>query len=128
MVTHEQAAQIEKLRESGMGYRLIANELGLSRDTVRYFCKTQDKGKNAKVRDGDDGRYCTQCGRILHTKATGRPKKFCSDACRLRYWKEHCGNAEVVKVCAYCGKTFNAAGHKSQKYCCRDHYFDDYFA
>ena len=37
-LTYKQGKQIRLLRERNLGYRAIAAQLGLSRDTVRNFC------------------------------------------------------------------------------------------
>ena len=34
-------------------------------------------------------RFCPVCGTQIRQKETGRPRKFCSDPCRRRYWKAH---------------------------------------
>ena len=34
-------------------------------------------------------RFCSVCGTQIRQKETGRPRKFCSDPCRRRYWKAH---------------------------------------
>ena len=34
-------------------------------------------------------RFCSVCGKEIRQKETGRPRKFCSDPCRRRYWKAH---------------------------------------
>ena len=34
-------------------------------------------------------RFCPVCGTQIRQKETGRPRKFCSDPCRRRYWKTH---------------------------------------
>jgi excisionase family DNA binding protein len=31
--------------------------------------------------------HCLWCGAELERKATGRPRKFCSDRCRMSYWR-----------------------------------------
>lgn len=32
-------------------------------------------------------RFCPRCGAAITENPTGRKKKFCSDKCRLTYWK-----------------------------------------
>ena len=32
-------------------------------------------------------RFCPRCGAPITENRTGRKKKFCSDKCRLKYWK-----------------------------------------
>ena len=40
-MTEFQAEQIENLRKQGVGYRSIGTIVGLSRDTVRNYCKSK---------------------------------------------------------------------------------------
>lgn len=39
-ITNEQKEKIIELRKLGTGYRSISNAMDLSRDNVRYFCKS----------------------------------------------------------------------------------------
>ena len=64
--------------------------------------------------------HCRHCGGLLYGIGSGTNRKFCSDSCRMTYWKEH---AEDIKrkavyhlLCANCGKAFEAYAHE-QKYC-----------
>ena len=38
-MTDEQKRQVVSLRQEGSGYTSIANKLGISRDTVKSFCR-----------------------------------------------------------------------------------------
>ena len=40
-MTEFQEQQIRLMREQGIGYRLIGNRLGLSRDIVRNYCRSR---------------------------------------------------------------------------------------
>ena len=70
-------------------------------------------------------RRCPVCGEVFETKGRGRPKKFCSEKCRMKY---HHSNPNVdnwkttrIAVCPLCCKEFKAAreyGHP-RKYCSR---------
>ncbi|GFI51661.1 hypothetical protein IMSAGC020_02876 [Lachnospiraceae bacterium] len=51
-MTKEQAAQIKELRLQGKGYKTVASAVGLSRDIVRNYCKTngmEGYGEAAKL-------------------------------------------------------------------------------
>lgn len=48
-MTEEQKKKIKELRLEGLGYKAIANILGLSRDAVRGFCKRYELTGNATV-------------------------------------------------------------------------------
>lgn len=87
-MTDAQAAQIKELRMGGMGYRTIAEAVGLSRDIVRNYCKAKGMGgyvaatvKNLQERM-ESGTICICCGKEITQPENGRPRKFCSDRCR----------------------------------------------
>jgi DNA-binding CsgD family transcriptional regulator len=39
VMTDEQKEKIKQMRQQGIGYKQIANEIGLSRDSVRGYCR-----------------------------------------------------------------------------------------
>lgn len=123
-MTKEQREQIVDLRKKGYGYRMIGQMLGLSRDAVRYFCKSNGMAGNAENVLISDGANCPCCGGgILQTEGKGRRKKFCSEKCRREWWKKHPGagnkseSATYHSTCAGCGKEFTAYGNSHRKYC-----------
>ena len=131
-MTDFEAAQVKEMRLNGMGYRAIAEALGLSRDIVRNHCKAKGMGgyvaatvKNLKEREVQNG-ICLCCGKEMQQEGTGRPRKFCSEKCRRQWWKAHpeAGNQKAVytQVCARCGKEFTAYGNSHRKYCSHDCY------
>lgn len=86
-MTEFQQKHILKMRAEGKGYLAIANIVGVSRDTVRNFCKNKNmQGYGAitalnikeRVAKGD---LCTNCHIPITKKHTGRQRKFCSDKC-----------------------------------------------
>lgn len=123
-MTKEQREQIVDLRKKGYGYRMIGQMLGLNRDTVRYFCKSNGIGGAAENILIADGATCPCCGgAISQTVGKGRRKKFCSEKCRREWWKKHPGagnkseSATYHGTCAACGKEFTAYGNNHRKYC-----------
>ena len=131
-MTDFEAAQVKEMRLKGMGYRAIAEALGLSRDIVRNHCKAKGMGgyvaatvKNLKEREVQNG-ICLCCGEEISQQGNGRPRKFCSEKCRRQWWKTHPeeGNRKAVytQVCARCGKEFTAYGNSHRKYCSHDCY------
>ena len=131
-MTDAQAAQIKELRLKGMGYRAIADALGLSRDIVRNHCKAKGMGgyvaatvRNMQERAEHSG-ICICCGKEIEQQGNGRPRKFCSEKCRRQWWKTHPeeGNQKAMytQVCARCGKEFTAYGNNHRKYCSQDCY------
>ena len=134
-LTGMQQERIQELRAQGVGYRLIAQELSLSRDTVRYYCKTHnlDGFAEDKMPAAQNNNRCLQCGAPIHQPVTGRKRRFCSDSCRWKWW--HLNGDEVLRptatrqdvTCPNCGKTFSAYRRKARKYCCHACYIRDRF-
>lgn len=64
---------------------------------------------------------CKECGARLIIINGHTNKKFCSDRCRAKYWKEH--RSEVGRktyrefICPVCGKKAKVYGKPGQKYC-----------
>ena len=138
-MTDFQAKQIRELRLRGAGYKSIASAVGLSRDTVRNYCKSHglDGYASALVlnvkEQMESGTACLCCGKELIQPSTGRKRKFCSDKCRREWWSAH---PEAIKrkesayyeaTCAYCGKTFRSYGNKNRRYCSHECYVRDWF-
>ena len=134
-LTPLQQERIQELRGQGVGYRLIAQELNVSRDTVRYFCKTHnlDGFAEEQMPAAQDANHCLQCGALIQQPETGRKRRFCSDACRWKWW--HINAGEVMRptathqnvTCPNCGKTFSAYRRKARKYCSHACYIRDRF-
>lgn len=133
--TQEQCVRIQELRAAGAGYRLIAQELDLSRDTVRYYCKAHNLAGIAVQPESEvspEG-FCCQCGMPLPLQSDNRTRRFCSDSCRWKWWHEHNGEANRPSatrhqvVCANCGKPFLAYSSKARKYCSHACYIRDRF-
>lgn len=91
-MTDAQAVRIRELRISGMGYRAIAEDVGLSRDIVRNYCKAKGMaGHGAEAAGNLQGRggACACCGKGITQQGKGRPRKFCSERCRRQWRKAH---------------------------------------
>ena len=138
-MTRVQLIYIKQRRLQGIGYRKIAGEMGVSRDVVRNYCKSHlpelvGYGKNIKrMPEKISICLCQNCGADLHHKATGRPRKFCSDECRRSWWKEHAhllmksDKAMYSLTCTYCNKEYISYGNQKRKYCSHDCYIKDRF-
>lgn len=70
-------------------------------------------------------RFCPQCGEAVARNQTGRPRKFCSAACRKQWWADHPKpdhwKAARMKTCPVCGKKFLSAkeAYRPRTYCSR---------
>lgn len=106
-----QKHNIIALRQKGMSYGEIANKLEISINTIKSFCRRSsiEQGKN----------ICKHCGKPVEQNPGRREKKFCSDACRMKWWSAHpeMGKRSVRLVCPVCGKTFMSHRNAKRKYC-----------
>lgn len=112
-MTSEQKNIILQLRTEGVGIAQIAVKLGLSKNTVKSFCRRKD------VVDGTStGDACLCCGKPIIQIPGRKQKKYCSDICRYRYKSTHPnGNAAYEYFCPTCGTAFFAYGNQHRKYC-----------
>lgn len=131
----QQKTEITSLRSQGFGYTKIAQALGLSKNTVKSYCRRNNLSATALDHTSDmpilAPSFCLECGTAI-TQVSGRKeKKFCSDECRHKWW-----NARPEKItrkalytytCAGCGKAFLAYGNNHRKYCCHACYIADRF-
>lgn len=110
----KKASEILELRRQGLGYKTIAAITGYSVNTVKSACRRHPP-VNEKV--------CLQCGVKVEQAPHRKEKKFCSDKCRMAWWKEHPERlnrkAFYHLVCAHCGKPFDSYGNDHRKYCSR---------
>ena len=123
-MTNEQRSKITDMRRQGCGYTAIANAVGLSKDSVKAFCRNHSLSgvkaeANTSVEPATD--VCFNCGATLTHVPGAKRKKFCCDACRQAWWNTH---PEQVKrkanydyVCPACGNHFTAYGNAHRKYC-----------
>ena len=138
-MTDFQSNQIRDLRLRGAGYRSIASAVGVSRDSVRSYCKSHGLDGFASVltinmkEQMNLGHACLCCGKEIEQSLVGRKRKFCSDKCRREWWGAHQQNiqrkptAYYEMTCVHCGKTFSSYGNKSRRYCCHECYVRDRF-
>lgn len=124
MMTAEQKAEIITLRSGGITFSDIAEQLGLSINTVKSFYR---RCGNAPEKAAAS--CCKCCGKAIVQPSGAREKKFCSDKCRMEWWNAH--REDVNKkafydyVCECCGRHFRAYGSKRRKYCSHKCYIAD---
>lgn len=139
-MNNQQKQQVQTLRYGGMTYAEIAENLGLSLNTVKSFCRRKGIGvvvRNATVstRDrrpvGDTAesiehlqprpRFCAQCGMELEQKPKTKPRRFCSGSCRHAWWNNHRDQMKKRAIyyltCQHCGRDFESYGDSKRKYC-----------
>ena len=98
-MTNEQRERITTMRQGGIGYIKIAQELGLSENTVKSYCRRQ----NSVVTKEETAR-CAECGKPIDISTRGG-RRFCSDTCRMKWWKKHPkADMPYTANCTCCGK------------------------
>lgn len=111
----KQKQQIIALRRDGAGYGSIANQLGLSINTVKSFCR-----RHSLAAPPTDS-LCEQCGRPIAQNPGRKRKRFCCDACRNKWWNSHLDlvkrKAVYTFTCPACGKVFAVYGNSHRKFC-----------
>lgn len=64
---------------------------------------------------------CEQCGRPIIQNPGRKRKRFCSDACRNKWWNSHLDlvkrKAVYTFTCLACGKKFTVYGNSHRKFC-----------
>lgn len=134
-MTDRQEERIREMKAGGYGYMRIAQELGLSENTVKSFCRRKGisraaTGTAVPPLEGDKG-TCPCCGKEVRQNPGRKAKRFCSDKCRNAWWNSHLDQVERKAnyefVCACCKKPFMAYGNAGRKYCCHACYVADRF-
>ena len=118
----EQKRLIAEFRRSGLGYTEISEQLHLSINTVKSYCKRHDL-TSTKKRNSGSVRYCMQCGKEIKQEQHRKTKKFCCDRCRVIWWGKHSSllrtPSKQTFICPVCHEAFSAYPSTKQKYCSR---------
>ncbi len=138
-MTNEQKAIVDSLYAKGNGYKKIANQVGISPNTIKsYLRKAVAAGGVPQMQERTSAPVpeasitaCQYCGKEVEQHHGRKHKRFCSDHCRNLWWNEH---LNLVKrkaiynfICPTCGKGFTAYGNAHRKYCCHACYIEDRF-
>ncbi len=111
-MTNEQRDRITTMRQNGCGYIKIAQELDLSINTVKSYCRRQKS-----VVTKEETARCAECGKPIDISTRGG-KRFCSDSCRMKWWNKHPKAHMPYKAnCAFCGKEIQMRRKAERKYC-----------
>lgn len=119
-MTSQEKARLLEMRHAGLSIAQISANLGISKNTLKSFCRRTEINKDAATTTG-----CVQCG--LPIVIQGK-RRFCSNGCRYAWNYGHrvlnIRNA-VEKKCACCGKRFFSYASSHRKYCSRTCYMAD---
>lgn len=138
-MTDIEKQQIQDLRLNGVGYKAIASELTISRDTIRGYCKRNGLDGDSKVvsmnlvEKKNQNIICACCNKSIKQKERGRSRRFCSEECRRKWWnknqdKRNKKDTAIYKYsCLHCGNEFSSYGNKDRKYCSHNCYIKSRF-
>ncbi|GAA0109231.1 hypothetical protein [Clostridium tertium] len=104
--------EIRNLRMTGLSYRQVAAETGLSKDCVRNYCKSV--GLDGLGSELSSALRCKFCNKAIERKATGRIPIYCSVDCKKKWYQVN--PIMYEHVCDYCGKEFTSLA-KIVKFC-----------
>ena len=127
LMTDKQKSEITGLRAAGVGYTVIARQMGLPRDTVRSFCRRNGlAGETAGGKEEAAG--CPEDG---FCREGMKKRVFCSKECREKWWHGHPDKVRQKAVysftCAGCGQPFTAYGNAGRKCCSHGCYIRAHF-
>ncbi len=133
-MTDNQKREITRLRNTKCSYSNISSTLNIPINTVKSYCRRHGLGSNSGEEENStdiDALKCLCCGTVIPQIKGRKPKRFCSDRCRNKWWNTHLNQvkrrANYDFVCKYCKKAFVAYGNKGRKYCSHDCYIADRF-
>lgn len=95
-MTDAQKKLIRSMRMDGIGYKAIANSLGLNVDQVHLYCRMNGLAGDGTLVKANYSIWCKQnnrcpvCGEKLRQPKNGRSKKYCSGRCRTRAFRDKC--------------------------------------
>ena len=92
-MTEEQKIKIIELRKQGLGYKRIAKQLNITRDSVRGYCRRNEpfgeyipsKKKKVKKINKIEKRFCLNCNKEIIESGKGPRRKYCCNKCRYSY-------------------------------------------
>ena len=109
---------IIRYRQMGKSCTEIARALGLSVNTVKSFCQRSGIAPIGQATGLNPAEtLCLCCGEKVTQQPHRKSKRFCSDACRLRWWHAHRDREKNAadRRCFSCGRVFRSS--REQKYC-----------
>lgn len=134
-----QKGHVLRMRSEGKSYSKIAAYLGISENTIKSFCQRNNLGvSNAALKvenvsnNGTEAlNFCKNCGKTIEQRSGKKPRKFCSDKCRMTWWNSHTEEVSKKSIyhleCEACNKPFESYGNMNRKYCTHSCYINDRF-
>ena len=123
-MTNEQKQAIASMRYAGVPISSIAEQLGLSVNTIKSFCKRH--GIHSGNQSSKNILFCLQCHKEIPQAEHRKAKKFCSDKCRQLWWAENTAliprDSQIERICPVCKEHFLSYKSKHRIYCSRTCY------
>ena len=120
-MTTEEIQIINDLQQQGLGYKRIAALTSRPVNTVKAYCR-RHKVDTPTVEEPQA--FCRGCGKPIHRIPQAKPRQFCSDVCRMRFWNSHRDEVKHKTIysfrCPSCGREFQSIGNPNRKYCSRE--------
>lgn len=120
-MTTEEIQIINNLQHQGLGYKRIATLTGLPVNGVKTYCRRHKVA--APVCEAPQA-FCQNCGKPVKRIPQAKPRRFCSDKCRMDFWNSHRDKVKHRVIytfrCPACGKEFQSPGNSNRKYCSRE--------
>lgn len=117
-MTNIEKSKIQLLQKKGYGYKRIALEVGLPVNSVKTYCRRHPV--EISIDPATSG--CEHCGKEINQPPHRKTKRFCSDTCRMAWWKAHPDQISRVPryhyVCPECGIRFTSR-NRGRIYCSR---------
>lgn len=107
-------ATVERLRREGKGLSAIAQETGISINTIKSHFSRHGISAPRFIRT------CMFCNTEIKTT-----DHFCSDDCRAGWYESHSSDEQdILRLCKTCGKPFEPRQPK-QVYCSKQCFYND---
>ena len=120
-MNNQQKEKITAMRRKGCTYAKISEETGISVNTIKSYCLRNPLTESNTA-------VCKNCGEQISWLEHRKPRQFCSDSCRVKYWrKAHPERTVYSLTCQNCGSSFKSKGNRQQKYCSHRCYVADRF-
>lgn len=124
--------KIELMRLQGFGYKKISNDLDISINTVKSYCRRRNLvALDLEQKDFSSMTYCKFCGEEIQQHEKRKKRVFCNQTCRTNYWTQNQSKINrksvITQKCQVCGKDFCDYAKKERKYCSRGCYISSRF-
>ena len=123
-MTTKQKNAINELRRKGLSYPQIAKELSIPFNTLKSWCYRNKLNEDDCIKETTI--KCKNCGQNVVDTSGTKPRLFCSNECKQRWWNEHRkvrqSQKMIAKKCPNCGTIFTSYVSENRIYCTMECY------